>query len=87
LTLDATTYVAGHAAQTDTKDTIRKRIADLAAKRDQVDAMIAQGKSLADVKLAAGDPAKDNPGCRGIPYPTFTWDEFQARTNRLEELK
>jgi hypothetical protein len=60
---------------------------DLRAKLDKVDALMAQGKSLADVKLAMGDPPKDNPGCRGIPYPTITWDEYQNRTNRLEELK
>ena len=87
LALDATTYIGGHAAEPDTKDTLRQRIADLQARRDKIDAMIDQGKSLEDIKTAMGDPATDRPGCRGIPYPPISWIEYQDRKGHAAELK
>ena len=87
LQLGADTYVPGHAATTDTKAMLRQRIADNQAIRDKVDALVDQGKSLAEVKAAMGDPAKDSPGCRGFPYPTLTWIEYQDRTQKREQMK
>ena len=87
LALGATSYLGGHAQGTDTKDGLRKRIADVQASRDKVEKMVADGKSLADAKTAMNDPATDRPGCRGIPYPTLTWTEYQDAAGRAQELK
>ena len=87
LALDATQYVPGHAPKPDNKAELRRRVADLQAKRDKVDALVAQGKSLAEVKLAMGDPPTDAIGCRGIPFPSLGWTEYQAATARVLELK
>jgi glyoxylase-like metal-dependent hydrolase (beta-lactamase superfamily II) len=87
LALDATAYVPGHAAQPDTKAMLARRIADLQASRDKVRAMLAQGKSLAETKAAMGDPPKDSIGCRGMPYPSVTWTEYQDGLARSQELK
>ncbi len=87
LALDATTYVPGHAAQTDDKVMLRKRIADLQAQRDKIDGLVDAGKSIDQIKTAMGDPATDRPGCRGIPYPPLSWVEYQDRTGHAAELK
>jgi glyoxylase-like metal-dependent hydrolase (beta-lactamase superfamily II) len=87
LTLNADTYVGGHAKQPDDKASLRKRIADIQASKDKVAALMDQGKSLPDIKAAMGDPPQDSIGCRGTPYPSLTWAEFQDHANRLEELK
>lgn len=87
LDLGATSYIGGHAPQPDTKDGLRKRIADVQASRDKVAAMAADGKSLAQAKAAMNDPAIDRPGCRGIPYPSLTWTEYQDAADRAQELK
>ena len=87
LALDATQYVPGHAPKPDSKDDLRKRVATLQATRDKVDAMVAQGKSLAEVKAAMGDPSTDTLGCRGLPYPSIAWVEYQDAVGRAQELK
>ena len=86
LDLPATTYIPGHAAQPDTKAMLRQRIADLQSQKDRIDAMVRAGKTLAEVKAAMGD-GPDRPGCRGIPYPSVAWDEYQDETQRLQSLK
>ncbi len=87
LALDATSYIGGHAREPDTKDSVRKRMAGYQAIRDKVNALVAEGKSLPDVKAAMGDPPKDPSGCRGIPYPSLAEVQFHARTNQINELK
>lgn len=87
LALDATGYVGGHARELDTKDSVKKRMAGYQATRDKVNALVAEGKTLPEVKTAMGDPAKDPSGCRGIPYPSLAEVQFHARTNQINELK
>ena len=87
LALDASTYVPGHAKEPDTKAMLRQRIADMQATRGKIDALVEQGKTLAEVKAAMSDPPKDTIGCRGVPYPSLTWIEYQDRTGRAAELK
>jgi glyoxylase-like metal-dependent hydrolase (beta-lactamase superfamily II) len=87
LDLGATTYIGGHAPQPDTKESLRKRIGDVQASRDKVASLVADGKSLAEAKAAMNDPATDRPGCRGIPYPSLTWTEFQDAADHTWELK
>jgi glyoxylase-like metal-dependent hydrolase (beta-lactamase superfamily II) len=87
LGLDATTFVPGHGKEPDTRLMLQKRVADIQASRDKVGALADQGKSLAEIKVAMGDPPKDAPGCRGLPYPSLTWVEYYEHANRKAELK
>ena len=57
--LDADTFIPGHGNLV-TKGDIAKRIADATARRDQIKALVAQGKSLDEVKAAVGDTDKLN---------------------------
>jgi len=80
-------YLGGHAKAPDTKATLARRRDDYAATKAKVDLLVDSGKTLAEVKAAMGDPAKDPSGCRGIPYPSLAEVEFNARTGRNNELK
>jgi cyclase len=57
--LDADTFVPGH-GNIQTKADIEKRIADAVARRNQVKELVAQGKSLDEIKAAVGDNDKLN---------------------------
>jgi cyclase len=57
--LDADTFVPGHGSL-QTKADIQKRIADAEARRAQVKEMVAQGKSLDEIKAAVRDNDKLN---------------------------
>ena len=87
LALNADTYIGGHATEPDTKETLKKRMAEYQAQKDQVDAMVKQGKSLEEVHMALGEPQKRTAGCRGILYMTFGENEYWAQKYRDEALK
>ena len=57
--LDADTFIPGHGS-IQTKADIQKRIADAGARRAQVKEMVAEGKSLDEIKAAVGDNDKLN---------------------------
>jgi glyoxylase-like metal-dependent hydrolase (beta-lactamase superfamily II) len=57
--LDADTFIPGH-GNIQSKADIEKRIADAEARRNQVKEMVAQGKSLDEIKAAVGDNDKLN---------------------------
>jgi glyoxylase-like metal-dependent hydrolase (beta-lactamase superfamily II) len=57
--LDADTFIPGHGT-IQTKADIQKRIADAEVRRTQVKEMVAQGKSLDEIKAAVGDNDKLN---------------------------
>ena len=59
VSLDADTFISGHGS-IQTKADIQKRIADAEARRAQVKEMVAQGKSLDEIKTAVGDNDKLN---------------------------
>lgn len=59
VTLDANVYIPGH-GDVVTKADIQKRISDAIARRDQVKALVAQGKSLDEIKATVGDTDKLN---------------------------
>jgi cyclase len=59
VSLDADTFVPGH-GNIQTKADIQKKIADAEARRNQVKEMVAQGKSLDEIKTAVGDNDKMN---------------------------
>jgi len=66
LALDADTFVPGH-GDLQTKADLQKRLADAQARREDIKKMVAQGKSLDQIKQAVGEP---NPS--GLTYPSFT---------------
>src|ERR1700688_1827722 len=55
LATDAATYVPGH-GDVQTKADLQKRVADTTARRDQIKALVAQGKSLDEVRQALNEP-------------------------------
>jgi cyclase len=57
--LDADTFIPGHGS-IQTKAEIQTRLANAIARRDQVKAMVAQGKSLDEINAALGDTQKRN---------------------------
>ena len=59
VSLDADTFVPGHGT-IQTKSDIQKRISDAEARRTQVKELVAQDKSLDEVKAAVGDNDKLN---------------------------
>jgi cyclase len=73
IALDADTYVTGH-GDLMTKDDVKKKLGYIQDRWDKVKAMVAQGKSLDDVKTAMGEstapPVANAQG--NMPAPTFT---------------
>jgi glyoxylase-like metal-dependent hydrolase (beta-lactamase superfamily II) len=73
LALDADVFVTGH-GDLMTKDDVRKKLAYIQDRYDKVKAMVAQGKSLDDVKTAMGEstapPVANAQG--NMPAPTIT---------------
>ena len=73
LALDADVFVTGH-GDLMTKDDVRKKLAFIQDRYDKVKAMVAQGKSLDDVKTAMGEstapPVANAQG--NMPAPTIT---------------
>jgi cyclase len=70
--LDADTFVPGH-GNIQTKADIQKRIADAEARLAQVKKLVAQGKSLDEIKAAVGDNDKLNyKGWTQICYEELT---------------
>jgi cyclase len=69
--LDADTFIPGH-GNIVTKADIQKRIADAIARRDQVKALVAQGKSLDEIKAAVGDNDK-------LTYKSWTQQVFDEQ--------
>ena len=72
---DATTFVPGH-GDVQTKADLQKRVADVTARRDQIKALVAQGKSLDEVRASLGEqppPARGGAGApgRGAAFPNF----------------
>jgi cyclase len=82
--LNADQFVQGHGDIT-TKAAIQKRETDAAAKRAKIKDLVAQGKSLDDIKKAVGDPppAQGKGGGRGGPaFAGFTDVVYQELTKK-----
>jgi cyclase len=67
--LDADTFIPGHGG-VQTKADLQKRLADTVARRAQIKELIAQGKSLDEIKTALGEPLTPTAGGQG--FATFT---------------
>ncbi|HEY1760734.1 MAG TPA: MBL fold metallo-hydrolase [Bryobacteraceae bacterium] len=82
--LDADQFVPGH-GNVETKAEVQKRATDVAAKREKIKELVAQGKSLAEIKAAVGDPppAQAKGGGRGGPaFASFTDVVYQELTKK-----
>lgn len=81
--LDADCYVPGH-GDIQTKQMVKDRLDQAVAERAKVVAMVAQGKSLAEIQAAVGDPdpskAKSN-GPRFAPFSEIVYNELTQRAN------
>ncbi len=74
--LDANTYIRGHADVT-TRDQVRAVLVRTQAKRAKIVDLVREGKSLDEIRQAAGDPPK-NPS----RFPAFTETTYQELTRK-----
>ena len=83
IALNADTYVTGH-GDLMTKDDVRKKLALIQDKYGKVKAMVAQGKSLNDVKTAMGEStAPPVPNAQGnLPAPSLTEIMYNELTKK-----
>jgi cyclase len=80
--LNADQFVPGH-GNVQTKDDIKKRLTDAEAKRAKIKDLVAQGKSLEEIRSAVGDqPPAQGRGGRGPGFPTFTEVVYRELTNK-----
>jgi cyclase len=67
--LNADTYIPGHGGP-QTKSELQKRTENTAARREKIKELVAQHKSLDEIKQELGEPATPPPGAPS--FPTFT---------------
>jgi cyclase len=82
--LNAEQFVPGH-GNVQTKAEVQKRATDVAAKREKIKGLVAQGKTLDDIRTAVGDPppAQGKGGGKGGPaFPSFTEVVYQELTKK-----
>ena len=80
--LNASQFVPGH-GDVQTKAAIQKRLADAEAKRAKIGDLVAQGKSLDEIRTAVGDPPPAQgrgAGGRGPGFASFTQVVYQELT-------
>ena len=78
--LKAEQFVPGH-GNIMSKDDIQQRLARVETKRAKVKELVAQGKSLAEIKTALGDPVPAAGG-RGPAFPSLTEVIYRELTNK-----
>jgi cyclase len=69
--LNSDQFVPGH-GMIQSKSDIQTRLTNTEAKRAKIKELVAQGKSLEEVRAAVGDPPPAAPGGRGPNFPSFT---------------
>jgi cyclase len=72
--LNAATFIPGHGG-TQTKRELQQRLTNTAARREKIKALVAQGKSLDDIKSELREPLTPAPGAPN--FPTFTEVVYQ----------
>lgn len=78
--INADQFVEGH-GDVMTKADIQKRLSDAEAKRAKIKDLVAQGKSLDEIRTAVGDPPPAQGG-RGPGFPSFTQVVYQELTKK-----
>ncbi len=78
LSLDADLFVSGHGAPL-TRDEVKARLATAIQRRAEIKAMVEQGKSLAEIKLALHDAPLPGVAAR---FPTFIETTYQELAPR-----
>jgi cyclase len=82
LGLDADRFVPGH-GDLQTKSDIQARLASATRKREQIAALVKQGKSLDEIRAAVGDPAPAAAGGgRGGGFASFTEVVYRELSGR-----
>jgi cyclase len=76
--IDADTYVSGHGGL-QTRATVQARVTEVEARRKQIQAMLAAGKSLDEIKKTAGP---DEPPMGPFGSPGFTEVVYNELTNK-----
>jgi glyoxylase-like metal-dependent hydrolase (beta-lactamase superfamily II) len=75
-------FVEGH-GDVLTKADVAKRLSDAGAKREKIKGLVAQGKSLDEIRKTLGEPAPAaGGGGRGPGFPTFTAVVYQELTKK-----
>jgi len=78
--LNADTYVPGH-GDLQTKADVQQRLAKVQARREEIKKLVAQGKSLDQVKQALGET--DTPAAPGAPqFPSYTTVVYNELTKK-----
>jgi glyoxylase-like metal-dependent hydrolase (beta-lactamase superfamily II) len=81
LALNADTFVPGH-GDVQTRADVQKRLAAVEKRRADIKTLVAQGKSVEDVKKALNDTEKPIVLPNGVVFPTFTdvvYKEFSKK--------
>ena len=82
LETDAVTFIPGHGG-VQAKADLQKRLTDETARRNQIKALVAQGKSLDDVRQALGEtPPPTRPGQTGPAFTDFTGVVYAELTKK-----
>jgi cyclase len=79
LATDATTFVPGH-GDVQTKADLQKRVVDMVARRDQIKVLVAQGKSLDEVRAGLGEQPPAARGAAGGGAGRGAFPNFQDFT-------
>jgi len=79
--IGATDFVPGH-GNVQSKADIQQRLTRTEKKREQIKMLVAQGKSLDEIRMAVGDPPPAAPGGRGPNFPTFTTVVYNELTKK-----
>jgi len=79
--LNADQFVPGH-GDVQTKAAIQKRLADTEAKRAKIKELVAQGKSLDEIKTAVGDAPPAQGRGRGPAFASFTEVVYRELTKK-----
>jgi glyoxylase-like metal-dependent hydrolase (beta-lactamase superfamily II) len=79
--LNADQFVPGH-GMVQTKADIQTRLTNTVAKRAKIKDLVAQGKSLDEIRSAVGDPPPAPPGGRGPRVASFTEVVYRELTEK-----
>lgn len=79
VSLNADTFIPGH-GNVLTKADVEKRLSDAEAKRAKIKELVAQGKSLDEIRAAVGDQPPAQGRGRGPNFPSFTQVVYEELT-------